>query len=157
MARGAIWLLALVAALAGVGLAHAETPARAIRIAADGDQARIVIDLAGPAGYQAFTLDRPDRLVVDLSGVVWRLQTAPRAGRLGAVLGVRTGQFDGDTARLVLDLARPMAIRDVFLLPPAGGAPYRLVLDVTAAAVSSPESSPQSLPESLTQSSPESS
>ena len=127
MARFGILCVALAVLMHG-GIADADVPAQGIRLAADGEQARLVVDLAGPAEYQAFVLAGPDRLVVDLKGVVWRLQT-PLPGSLGAVVRVRTGQFNTDTARLVLDLAEPMGIRDIDLLPPTGGASYRLVLD----------------------------
>lgn len=53
-----------------------------------------------------FALAGPDRIAIDVSGATAGFQSL--AG--GAVSSVRQGQFDGDTARIVLDLAQPAIV-----------------------------------------------
>lgn len=53
-----------------------------------------------------FSLAGPDRITLDISGAT----TGPAASGNGAVRAIRQGQYDPDTARVVLDLARPALI-----------------------------------------------
>ncbi len=72
------------------------------------DAAQVTIVLDAPiAAPKAFALAAPRRLVIDLPGV-----GSPRVGVAGdgVITRARIGQFDSSTARLVLDLAQPMAV-----------------------------------------------
>ncbi|MEO1168104.1 MAG: N-acetylmuramoyl-L-alanine amidase [Pseudomonadota bacterium] len=51
----------------------------------------------------AFVLDDPYRIAIDIAGA----RAGSDTGRAGPIRGVRQGQYDPQTARLVLDLARP--------------------------------------------------
>jgi len=51
----------------------------------------------------AFVLDNPYRIAIDVAGA----RAGSGSGRAGPVRAVRHGQYDPQTARLVLDLARP--------------------------------------------------
>ncbi len=56
-----------------------------------------------------FGLEGPDRLAIDIDGV-----TADDVGARDLVFGrMRGGQFDTDTARIVLDLDRPVTVSDL--------------------------------------------
>lgn len=123
-------IVAIGIGLAAVAAARAETTAHAVRLAGHGDTARIVIDIDAPVRFDAFALAGPDRLVVDLEGVVWRLAERAPTVHLGPVKGLRVGQFGPATARLVIDLAVPTTIRQTFALPPTGTSGHRLVLDI---------------------------
>ncbi len=116
------------------GTASAAARIERIRSAAGKDYTRIVIDLSRKASFAYATLPAdarrglPPRLYVDLRGV--RLDR----GRAGAVpiqdarvRRVRTGQFSPTTARVVVDLAVPVAPK-VFALE----TPPRIVVDLTA-------------------------
>jgi N-acetylmuramoyl-L-alanine amidase len=75
-------------------------------IAVDG--AVVTVALDGPVDtVAAFSLDRPTRLVVDLGGVDAARTAAHGAGDVAAA---RIGPFATGTARLVIDLARPMTL-----------------------------------------------
>jgi N-acetylmuramoyl-L-alanine amidase len=100
-----------------------------IRLWAGPEQTRIVFDVTGPIDYTVFTLDNPDRVVIDVRQTrrVEALK-ALQQGK-GLVQSVRTGVQPGGTTRVVLDLnarARP----ESFLLPPNGGYGHRLVVDL---------------------------
>lgn len=121
--------LALIG-LALAGPALAAPAATEIRLAGQGASARLVIDVTEPVTFEVFALHGPDRIVIDIEGAVWRLDGAPASRPVGPVVGVRTGQFNGADARLVLDLAGPIAVREAFLLVPAGDAGYRIVVEL---------------------------
>ncbi len=70
---------------------------------------RLVLVLKGPVTARQLALGNPQRLVVDLSGVD-ALTTTAEAPTGGPVKSARIGQFDSETARLVITLTRPMRI-----------------------------------------------
>lgn len=100
-----------------------------IRVWAGPEQTRIVFDLDGPVQYTVFTLDNPNRVVID----VRQTRRAPALkgthdGK-GLVKRVRTGIQPGSTTRVVLDLAAS-AKPESFTLPPNAGYGHRLVVDL---------------------------
>ena len=71
------------------------------------NESNIIVRFDGIVNKAAvFALAGPDRIAVDISGATVGL--AATAG--GPVRGIRQGQFDADTARIVLDLERPAII-----------------------------------------------
>ncbi len=103
-----------------------------IRLWAGPEQTRIVFDLSGPIEHSMFTLENPDRVVIDINNAR-RTDTLkdPREGK-GLVKAVRTGVHPGSTTRVVLDLeaqVRP----ESFTLPPNGDYGHRLVIDLVPA------------------------
>ena len=67
----------------------------------------IVVHFDGTVSKAAFfTLAGPDRIALDVSGAT----TGPASTAGGPVRAVRQGQFDADTARIVLDLDRPAIV-----------------------------------------------
>jgi N-acetylmuramoyl-L-alanine amidase len=95
---------------------------------------RVVIDTSGPVDYRMTPVlpdannGPPDRLVIDVRGAKIGPE-AREALTIGDALmrGIRTGQHDAGTARIVLDLAADADAR-IFALPD----PYRLVIDLKA-------------------------
>ncbi len=133
MWRRRVAVLFLVSLLTAVAANEAlATPTvTGVRIGRHDDMTRLILDLTEAATFRIFTLARPDRMVIDLPPVHWGLAERNFAiGRAG-VSRVRFGQFRADTARIVLDLIRPVAVRRTFVLAPsAGGSPvHRLVVD----------------------------
>ena len=93
-------ILTLLCAAAAV----ADTTVEDIRIWAETDKTRVVLDLSKAAGHRIFTLRGPDRLVVDLERgrMAESLKALPQGA--GAVRSIRSAiQADGDL-RVVLDL-----------------------------------------------------
>jgi len=104
------------------------TEVRALRVWAGPDYTRAVFDVSGPLDYKIFSLENPDRLVLDVSGA--SLAAGFKASDANGLLhGVRTGKQGPSNVRVVFDLkqgARPKS----FLLPPAEKLGYRLVVDL---------------------------
>lgn len=99
--------LALLAALAW-NLAHAsEIKSLQLSSGATGTRAEIALDRTSE--YKVISLKGPDRLVIDMPA-----STLSRAIRLpgatGVVKSVRTGEPTPGTARVVFDLAQPVAV-----------------------------------------------
>lgn len=68
-------------------------------------RAEVVIDVAGSVGYQDFTLDRPFRLVVDVTGATLGGTTALYDGvNRAGILNVRYAQYSADVVRIVVEL-----------------------------------------------------
>jgi N-acetylmuramoyl-L-alanine amidase len=100
-----------------------------VRLSAAPSGTRVVLDLSSPASHALFTLQDPDRVVVDVRDA--RLDSARLKvpeGR-GAVRRVRVANRDNGDARVVLDLVNAAQVRS-FLVPPDGPWGHRLVIDL---------------------------
>lgn len=75
-----------------------------------GDGIVLTFGVRPAPAYTVFTLKKPDRLVVDLPEVRWRLGKAALRG-IRHVGAVRYGLFRRDRVRIVFDLKRPLRIR----------------------------------------------
>ncbi len=93
------------------------------------DKTRAVLDLSGAVEYQLFTLEGPDRVVLDLRSVSAAKAFAPVSNDGDLVQKVRTGPRDNGSLRVVLDLAGSAKAQS-FLLPPAAQYGHRLVVDL---------------------------
>lgn len=100
-----------------------------IRLWAENDRTRVVLDLSGPADHSIFTLRGPDRLVLDLqdSQLATTLEKLP-AG-LGTVKAIRTGRRADGQLRVVLDLSQAVRSRS-FAAGPNNQYGDRLVIDL---------------------------
>ena len=88
------------------------------------------IELSDPVNLRAFTLANPDRVVMDMPEVAWRLGAPPRPSGHGAVKAYRYGLFRAGNSRMVIDLNRPVTVGDPLVLPPSAGFGYRVVIDL---------------------------
>lgn len=126
----------LLKGLAGLGLGVAPLSAWAgagvqrLRMSVDGQTTRLVFDMEGPADYEVFTLESPDRVVVDLAGAQALGPLDVVSNPRSLVQGVRHAQRNGTDLRVVLDL-RAASESHSFVLLPAQGSPHRLVVDLT--------------------------
>ena len=129
-------------------LAQGPVLVRGARVSADGGTTRIVLDLSGHVEHSLFTLNGPERVVVDL-------RLARLSGTLAAPLpadtaltGIRHGVRNDTDLRLVLDLAAKATPKS-FMLPPGDGSGHRLVIDLEhgAAATGSKPPSPAPAPD----------
>jgi N-acetylmuramoyl-L-alanine amidase len=76
---------------------------RGIGLSATPGAAQVTLDLTDTAGQKVFTLDNPDRAVIDLSHT--RLAKGVRApAGAGIVTGIRMGAQPGGTLRVVVEL-----------------------------------------------------
>ena len=99
-----------------------------IRLWASPESTRVVLDLDRPTAHRMFSLEDPDRLVIDLDDS----RVAPLANfaeARGLVASVRTGARDDGVLRVVLDLNQPSQANS-FVLEPNEIYGYRLVVDL---------------------------
>lgn len=118
--------------------AHAGPRVEDIRVAPHEDGARVVIDLNQRVSFRHIKLEEPPRLAIDLPDVAWVVPRGIGEQPVELVKGYRFGRFQPGVSRLVVDLAGPFEIRDVFELPANGVHGHRIVTDVAATSGASP-------------------
>jgi N-acetylmuramoyl-L-alanine amidase len=133
----ALRLLALcfLALLLPADWTYAQSPIKvsAARVWPAADYTRVTFESHAAIPYKVFSLENPDRLVLDLENV----DLTPVLTGLAAAIGdrdpyvksVRVGRFKPGTIRLVFDLKSSVKPQ-VFALTPVGQYAHRLVLDI---------------------------
>jgi N-acetylmuramoyl-L-alanine amidase len=105
----------------------------AVRIWPAVDYTRVTLEHDAPIKYTHFTVENPDRLVVDIEGVEFNSVLDSLARKVATddpyIKLLRAGRFKPGVVRLVMELKTKVAPQ-VFELKPAGEYSYRLVLDV---------------------------
>jgi N-acetylmuramoyl-L-alanine amidase len=119
--------------IAGVAALLCAAPAaavdvRAVRVWDSPDYTRAVFDVGAATQYKLFSLENPDRLVLDIPDGRLAKGFATAAGK-GAIEGMRTGRPTPGQLRIVFDLGRRVRPKS-FLLPPAEQYGHRLVIDL---------------------------
>jgi len=99
------------------------------RVWTDPEKTRAVLDLSSRADYQLFTLENPDRVVVDLNSSSLTDSLDFETEHAGVITSVRHGSPEKDTLRVVLDLSSSSKIKS-FMLDPTGQYGHRLVIDL---------------------------
>jgi len=126
------WLLLALALLAPPLQAN-EIQVSSTRVWPAPDYTRVTFESPQPIRHSLFTLDNPQRLVLDLEGVALNAALTDLAGRINAndpyVKGVRVARFKPGVVRLVFDL-KTQVKPEAFTLAPIAGYGHRLVLDV---------------------------
>lgn len=124
-----ILLLMLVFSLANI------LPASAARVSVDNmrmwqepEKRQIVFDISGPLEYRLFTLQNPNRIVIDMDDARLRGKLALANKNDEILAAIRTGKQDNGL-RIVLDLRARVHPR-TYLLKPAGQYGHRLVIDL---------------------------
>jgi N-acetylmuramoyl-L-alanine amidase len=103
------------------------------RVWTDPEKTRAVLDLSTRAEYKLFTLQSPDRVVIDLHSS--KLQAGLHndldydRDHSGVITNVRHGFPDKNTLRVVMDLSGGSNSKS-FMLEPTGSYGYRLVIDL---------------------------
>jgi len=95
-------------------------------------RSRFMVELSDPVDVRVFTLTSPNRVVIDMPEVLWRLPSEARPSGKGAVKSYRYGLFRKGNSRFVVELNTPVAVGKTQMLPPEGGSGFRLVVDLTA-------------------------
>ena len=105
----------------------------AVRVWPAVDYTRVAIEHSEPLKYTHFTVENPDRLVVDLEGIEFNSVLEGLANKIAPddpnIKLLRAGRFKPGVVRLVMELKNEVNPQ-VFVLPPVGEYGYRLVLDV---------------------------
>lgn len=94
---------------------------------------RVTLEMDSELKAQHFTLEGPDRLVVDIEGLTMSQAINELVSKVKPndpyIQSVRVAQNRPDVIRLVMDLKQPIAPQ-VFTLKPVGEYKFRLVLDL---------------------------
>ncbi|MGA8171729.1 MAG: N-acetylmuramoyl-L-alanine amidase [Methylocystis sp.] len=126
-----------VQAADGAPSSPASVTALAARVDFQGDRTRLLFELSDPVRAETFAVAAPDRIIVDLPEVAFRLD--PSIGREGAfgngagalpslVKSYRFGQFAPGHSRVVIELSRPAKVLRAESVARAEGA--RLEIDL---------------------------
>ena len=127
MRRVSLWLLALLAPALALA---AERPAvTAMRAAEHDGMTRVVLDLSTSVDFDQADGDSR-HLAIALPELDWRADAGQRP--VGLVNHVSFAIPGAGSGRLVVETAKPAMIHKMFLIPPANGGAYRLVLDIEA-------------------------
>jgi N-acetylmuramoyl-L-alanine amidase len=151
MARLISRLLLALAMLAWPGLAVAQqgqVVARSVDLQTAGELTRLVFELSGPVSPKGHVLAQPDRVVVDLPEITFKIDPATGRGPaapkpdprrrqmqaaqplLGAVASYRFGLVAPGKSRIVIDLTHPARIARLVSEPLPGGQGARLVIEL---------------------------
>ena len=134
---------AFVALLVAVVAASAQVTSSltGVRVGQHDGMTRLILDLTEPTTFKIFALSGPPRVVIDLPAVHWALEERSLAVGHSGVVRLRYGQFRPDTSRIVVDLDKPLAVRQARMLAAdaEGTAPHRLVLEFVPIALSAYE------------------
>ncbi len=101
-----------------------------VRVGEHADRTRFVVELSDPVKLRVFTLSAPDRVVIDMPEVLWRVGGPDHPSGRGVVKSYRYGLFRPGNSRFVIDLNGPVAPAEPLLLPPQNGHGFRVVLDL---------------------------
>ena len=123
-----------------VASAHA-AQVRDLRLWRAPDHTRLVLDLSAPARYTLFELDEPYRLVIDLADTALLASYQDLELDNTPIARVRSGVFEGEDLRLVLDLHAAVRARS-FSLAATERAADRVVIDLYDEAAGGAESHP---------------
>ena len=153
------WMFVCALAALCVGTAaQAAAPAKVgdVRLWSGPEGTRLVLDLSAPVSHEVFTLENPDRIVIDLQHTRLAMRKALPVGQ-GPVRSVRSGPQDDGVLRIVLDLESRQTVKS-FMVAPDGGAGHRLVVEMppvaaapAAAAAANPGATPPAAPPPLAQ------
>tara|TARA_R110002096_G_scaffold342687_3_gene535736 strand:+ start:62645 stop:63805 length:1161 start_codon:yes stop_codon:yes gene_type:complete len=100
----------------------------AVRMGGDDNTTRFVLEINGNTAFRTFSLANPNRVVIDLDEVTWRIGPGGASGQ-GLIKNYRYGLYMPGTSRLVLDLKSPVKIANSFVIKGKSGKPDRLVFD----------------------------
>ena len=121
------------AAVASNGATAANAAIVAVRVWPAEDYTRVTLEHDTPLKFTHFTLDSPERLVVDIEGVRFNslLKSLPEKISVSDpyIQKLRAGQFTPNVVRLVIELKAPV-VPQIFTLEPFGKYQHRLVLDL---------------------------
>ncbi|WP_240474931.1 N-acetylmuramoyl-L-alanine amidase [Rheinheimera baltica] len=109
-------------------MAVASNQVKGVRVWPSPDNTRVVFDMAAAPEHISFSLDNPDRLVIDLNNTTGSSSLPPLSGESALIKSIRSSG-DANKMRIVLDLTKATKA-NVFALPPTPPYGHRLVVDL---------------------------
>ena len=124
---GNAWALVMLLLFSTV--VSASEKINSVRVWQAPDSTRVVFDLSGPVDHSIFTLDKPNRVVIDLKGTLRTKALFSIDLKDSSIAKVRSAMQNKQDLRVVLDLKTPLKPKS-FLLKPNAQYGHRLVLDL---------------------------
>ena len=113
------------------------------------DHTRIVFDLSGETSYELFTLNSPERVVIDFKNTALALDLKDLDYSSTPIKAIRSGTRNNSDARIVIDLDDELTPSS-FTLAPSAELKHRLVVDLynsgNGSKASKASSKPQIIP-----------
>ena len=103
-----------------------------LRIGQGVGNVRVVFDADSKFDYKVFTLNSPNRLVIDVQGVDVSSDISKNEDENVFVENVRVGSAGVDGVRIVFDHKKTVLIKKVFILPPQSNFNWRFAIDLEA-------------------------
>jgi len=114
--------------LIGISTAAQAVTVNGVRMWPAPDHTRLVFDLNAPVEHSLFTLQSPDRIVIDMKATEFEAGL-PALDQQSFIKEIRYAPRGGDSLRIVLDLKRKVKPKS-FALKPHGEYGHRLVVDL---------------------------
>ncbi len=124
---GNAWVLAMLLLFSTVVTASEKI--NSVRVWQAPESTRVVFDLSGPVDHRIFTLDNPNRVVIDLKSTLRTKALFSIDLKDSSIAKVRSAMQNKQDLRVVLDLKKPLKPKS-FLLKPNAQYGHRLVLDL---------------------------
>lgn len=93
---------------------------------------RVVFESDSDFDYKVFTLNEPNRLVVDVKGVEVSQNISKNKDENIFLENVRVGSSGVNGVRIAFDLKQPVLVKKTFILPPQSGFNWRFAIDLEA-------------------------
>ncbi|MEC8012571.1 MAG: N-acetylmuramoyl-L-alanine amidase [Pseudomonadota bacterium] len=104
------------------------------------EKTRMVIDLTAGASYKIFSLENPERLVIDLKDTDGNMKNVPEVNSK-LIRGIRVASRERKNARIVIDLRHKLKMEH-FALAPQKPYGHRIVVDLFVPEAIMPEEDP---------------
>ena len=111
------------------GSSASKTTINSVRLWRAPDHTRLVFDLSATVEHKIFTLDNPQRLVIDVKHTAFATKPSQLKLANTPITELRSAQFDGDSLRIVLELREKINPRS-FVLERNEQYGDRLVIDL---------------------------
>ncbi len=103
------------------------------RVTATPQRARLIIDLSGPTEFAIVSLDKPNRIAIDVKAFELKILAPADVAGKGIVTGYTVEMAEKGRARTLLTLAEPAQVQQAYILDAVADQPARLVVDIIAA------------------------
>ncbi len=91
---------------------------------------RFVVGLPKRAEYEVFSLNNPNRVIVELGATRLRLPAHPKGKAVGLIKGFRAGLSAKDRSRIVIDVTEPVVVANAKMEKVEGGKGQILAIEI---------------------------
>ncbi|HJL79540.1 MAG TPA: AMIN domain-containing protein, partial [Gammaproteobacteria bacterium] len=113
-------------------VAHSKSILKDVRINQSDDETRLVIDLTEKVKYKLFTLNRPDRIVIDLYQTDLAKGLKTKIKKSGLVNEIRIARNNATRVRMVIETSE-ILFYQLSAIPKNKNPNHRLVIDLKKA------------------------